>query len=249
MFPVALIHGLIGSLDDEALRAGFAPRVVLAPDLLGYGERASVAREQINLYAQVDELTRILDTANAMRVHLVGHSVGGVIAALFAARHAERVTSLVSVEGNFMQADAFWSANFARLPPDEAERVLAEDRAHPAEWLRGAGVDPDARTRKLAERWLAFQPTSTVQAMAASVVQVTRDSTYDQTLRGVFASTPVHLVAGKLSRDGWHVPEWALSAARSMTELPGGHLMMANNPSLFSRTVNELIALEEPEPS
>lgn len=248
MYPVTLIHGLLGSLDDEALRVELAPRVVLAPDLIGYGERASVASGSVDLDAQVNELTRILDAANAMRVHLVGHSVGGVIAALFAAGHPERVASLVSVEGNFTLADAFWSANFARLHPHEAERVLAKDRADPAEWLRGAGVDPDARTLELAERWLRFQPTSTVQAMAASVVQVTGDPRFDQTLRRVFASTPVHLVTGKLSRGAWNVPEWAQTAARSMTELPGGHLMMASNPRLFSRTITKLVALEESEP-
>jgi hypothetical protein len=31
MLPVVLIHGLIGSLDDDRLVAGLAPRVVLAP--------------------------------------------------------------------------------------------------------------------------------------------------------------------------------------------------------------------------
>ena len=245
MLPVALIHGLIGSLDDEMLVAGLAPRVVLAPDLLGYGNRAEVAREQIDLDAQVGELMRILDAEGATRAHLVGHSVGGVVALLFAARNPERIASVINVEGNFTLVDAFWSANFARLPPDEAERVLAEDSADLAGWLRRASVEPDARTLKLAERWLSFQPPSTVQAMAASVVEVTGDSSYSQTLREVFAITPVHLVAGELSRDAWDVPQWAMAAARSMTLLPGGHLMMADHTARFSQTINELIAREE----
>jgi lipase len=52
-----------------------------------------------------------------------------------------------------------------------------------------------------------FQPAATVQAMAASVVDVTGESTYADTLRWVFARKPVHLLAGKLSRGGWDVPD------------------------------------------
>jgi pimeloyl-ACP methyl ester carboxylesterase len=248
MYPVVLIHGLIGSLDDERLVAGLAPRTVLTPDLLGYGNHHDVAREHIDLDAQVAELTRILDGADADEAHLVGHSVGGVIAALFAARSPERVVSIISVEGNFTLADAFWSASFARLAPDLAERALAEDRADPARWLRRASVEPDARTLKLAERWLAFQPASTVQAMAASVVETTADPGYQRTLRQVFAVTPVHLVAGELSRNGWDIPEWASAAAHSMTTLPGGHLMMADNAGRFTGTIRELIEREDLDP-
>ena len=36
------------------------------------------------------------------------------------------------------RADAFWSANFARLAPAEAERAIAEERADSAAWLRKA---------------------------------------------------------------------------------------------------------------
>jgi lipase len=245
MLPVVLIHGLIGSLDDDRLVAGLAPRVVLAPELLGYGSHREVGPECIDLGAQVAELERTLDDAGVSRVRVVGHSVGGVVAVLFAARSPERVASIVCVEGNFTLADAFWSANFARLAPAEAERVLAEERADPAAWLRKASVEPDARTLGLAAHWLAFQPASTVQAMAASVVEVTGDPSYERTLRDVFAATPVHLVAGELSRQGWDVPEWAIAAARSMTVIPGGHLMMADHTARFTETIARLTAREE----
>jgi pimeloyl-ACP methyl ester carboxylesterase len=245
MLPVAFVHGLIGSLDDDELIASFSPRSVIAPDLLGYGSQNDAAPEQIDIDSQVVELTRVLDAAGVEQVHLVGHSVGGVIGTLFCARNPERVATFVSVEGNFSLSDAFWSERLARLPAEVAERELAQSRADPATWLREASVEINPRTIALAERWLHFQPASTVQAMAASVVELTGDPEYQAILRSVLHTLPVYLVSGELSRDGWHVPDWALAACESMTLLSGGHLMMVDNTEIFARSVNELISRKE----
>jgi lipase len=116
--PVVFVHGLIGTLGDQDLLSNFSPRTVLAPDLLGYGEHASTAPEHIDLYAQADHLKGVIEEAGTEPVHLIGHSVGGVVAALLADQHRHRVASLVSVEGNFTLADAFWSAKVARMTTD-----------------------------------------------------------------------------------------------------------------------------------
>jgi lipase len=39
-------------------------------------------------------------------------------------------------------------------------------------------------------------------------------------LRHAFDQVPVHLVAGARSRPGWDVPDWAVDAAASYTEIP-----------------------------
>jgi lipase len=57
-------------------------------------------------------------------VHLVGHSVGGVIAAAFAHRFPERTASFINVEDNFTLADAFWLAQIAPKTPAEVERLM-----------------------------------------------------------------------------------------------------------------------------
>jgi lipase len=61
-------------------------------------------------------------------------------------------------------------------------------------------------------------------------------------LQEVFARTPVHLVAGEHSRSAWNVPDWALSRARSYTEMPGvGHLMTIERPEAFGDLVAGLL--------
>lgn len=184
-----------------------------------------------------------MEEAGAERVHLIGHSVGGAVAALFADRHPDRVASLVSVEGNFTLADAFWSAKVARMTVEQVDQMLAASRADPASWLRDAGVIPNRRRLALARRWLGHQPASTVQAMARAVVNTTGRVAYARTLRGVFARTPVYLVAGERSRDGWNVPTWANSATRGISVIPhAGHLMMVEDPRRFAETISLLLA-------
>jgi lipase len=235
MATVVLVHGLFGAFGDERTWSRLAPRRVVVPDLLGYGEH-SATTEPVTMDAQVAHLRELLGREP---VHVVGHSVGGVIAALYAHRYPDDVLGLISVEGNFTLADAFWSAEFAKKSAAEAAVLLGAYRADPAAWF---GYTTDPYEIDSARAMLAFQPASTLQATAASVVAVTGASTWEPLLRDVFARTSVHLIAGEASRAEWNVPGWALTAASSYTELPGvGHAMMFQRPETFGDTLANLL--------
>jgi lipase len=232
---VVLVHGLFGALGDERSWSRLAPHRVVVPDLLGYGMHAH-ATTPVTLHGQVEHLHELLDEEP---VHLVGHSVGGVIAMLYAHRYPEDVLGVVNVEGNFTLADAFWSAELARKTAAEAEALLESYRADPGAWF---GRATDAYRLASARAMLAFQPAATLQETAASVVAVTGAPSWEPLLREVFTRTPVHLVAGQLSREDWNVPGWALDAAASYTELPAvGHTMMFERPEEFGDAIASLV--------
>lgn len=235
MATVVLVHGLFGAFGDKRMWRRLDSHRLVVPDLLGYGEHAATS-QRITIEAQVKHLRALLGEEP---VHMVGHSVGCVLASLYAHQYPDDVLGLVNVEGNFTLADAFWSAELARKPAAEAAALLEQARADPAAWFGGA---TDPYEIDSARAMLAFQPADTLQAMAASVVAITGASTWEPLLREVFARTPVHLLAGETSRADWNVPDWALQAARSYTELPGvGHMMMFQQPEAFGDAVASLV--------
>lgn len=242
--PVVFVHGLIGSLQTPDLSAFFAPGRIAAPDLLGYGALADVPPTDLSLVAQVEHLHASVQQHFADEpVHLVGHSVGWVVAALFARRYAKRVKSLVSVEGNFTLRDAFWSASVARMQLEQVEEMLDGFRRDPAAWLEGAGVAAEPRTLAVARSWLAQQPASTLRAMAQAVVEETAAPAYLDELRQLFASHPLHLLAGQRSQAGWDVPQWAYQAAASQTVIADcGHLLMLEKPEAFAQATIAALA-------
>jgi pimeloyl-ACP methyl ester carboxylesterase len=96
---VLAIHGLGGSGRyfhglDKALGAGFR---VLAPDLAGFGS-SDTPEEHPLRDLHLADLEAVLETlAPEERVLVVGHSLGGVLGAMLAARVPERVAGLAVV--------------------------------------------------------------------------------------------------------------------------------------------------------
>ncbi len=232
------VHGFIGSFETAAYDAPH-----FAPDLLGYGEHREVPFERISLPAQVEHLRACLDARPELDVvDLIGHSVGGAIAMLFAATYPERVRRIVNIEGNFTLDDAFWSASVGRMTPVEAETMLAGFRADPARWLGGAIAKVTPGLAHVAECWLDAQPASTLRAMGRSVVEVTGDAVYLERLHEVVERHPVYLLAGERSRGGWNVPEWALEGCVGYEVLRDcGHLPMLEQPEAFTASLRRFL--------
>ncbi|RQS66881.1 alpha/beta fold hydrolase [Burkholderia sp. Bp8963] len=237
--PVVFIHGFIGTFDVRDWRG---PHI--APDLLGYGAHRAAPFDTITLAAQAEHVRQAVEARfGATPVDVVGHSVGGAIAMLFAHAHPARVRRIVNVEGNFTLDDAFWSASVGRMSPADADAMLDGFRADPLAWLRGAIRDPGPDLTATAARWLAHQPASTLRAMGRSVVATTGDAGYLAALAQVFERHPVYLIAGERSRDGWHAPGWALARCAGSEIVGGcGHLMMTEQPDAFRAAVERCVA-------
>ena len=106
--PLVLLHGLAGSgawwkRNLPALSGAFR---VTAVDLPGFGSSHPDARLILDeLPAQLDAL---LDELGIERAHVMGHSMGGLVAGGLAADHPERVDRLVLVDAGFLSLDPTW---------------------------------------------------------------------------------------------------------------------------------------------
>jgi abhydrolase domain-containing protein 6 len=94
--PLLLLHGF-GANKDNWLP--IAPQLtrhchVYAPDLPGFGDSTRRDDADYGLESQLDRITAFADALGLERFHLGGNSMGGYLAAMFAARHPDRVASL-----------------------------------------------------------------------------------------------------------------------------------------------------------
>ena len=99
---VLAVHGITSSLEiwrsvARELSAG-TRLALIAPDLRGRGQSWTLPGPY-GITAHLADLISVLDEAGAPRAVVVGHSLGGFIAAGLAVEHAERVSGLVLVDG------------------------------------------------------------------------------------------------------------------------------------------------------
>lgn len=97
---VVLIHGLGASTFSFRRNfPGLARQArVLALDLKGFGFSKEFSDRDVSFEAQARLVVEFLDALKIRRATLIGHSLGGTIAALIAAQHPDRVDRLVLID-------------------------------------------------------------------------------------------------------------------------------------------------------
>ena len=68
---------------------------VIVPDLPGWGENSKVPADNYGVAEQAHRLDRFVNAIGVSSFHLIGHSMGGAIAAYYAGEHPEHVKSLL----------------------------------------------------------------------------------------------------------------------------------------------------------
>lgn len=97
---VVLLHGLFAQKEHwDALLCALATsgRRALAPDLPGYGESRDFPLAVYPLAAQAEQLHALIRELGLGQLDLAGNSMGGAIAAVYAARHPRAVRTLAFI--------------------------------------------------------------------------------------------------------------------------------------------------------
>jgi len=95
--PLVLIHGLVGSTENWRGNIGaLAPHAsVYAIDLVNMGKSQRIAGLDAGLEATADRVAECMDALGLAQADIAGHSHGGSVALLLAARHPDRVRTLI----------------------------------------------------------------------------------------------------------------------------------------------------------
>jgi len=121
--PVVLIHGLYSSADINWRFTGVMAELakdhqVIALDMPGHGRSDKPNSEEAYGIQIVDDVVALLDSLKIKKAHIVGYSLGGMVAMKFLALHQDRVISaVVGGMGWFRQGSGlqkFWEQIPAR---------------------------------------------------------------------------------------------------------------------------------------
>lgn len=143
---VVLLHGANDQAGTWFAVAGKLAKEhrVLAPDLLGHGE-SGPKEGPLPLPAMVAQLGALLDHEGVKRATLVGNSMGGWVAMLYAIEHPDRVDKLVLEDASGM----VWPLTVPLVAQnrDDAVKILRAVHGPDApmpEWVIDALLDPHA---------------------------------------------------------------------------------------------------------
>jgi len=242
---VVLLHGLGGS--RTAWRSqldGLSTRHrVVAWDLPGYGASAPLDGP-LTFPALADAVARLLDALGTDRAHVVGLSMGGMIAQHAALHHPDRVRSVALLS----TSPAFgldgtrpedWRA--ARLAPLDAGRQPGDDAVAVITAISG----PDISAAAVAEQAAAMERVTATALRGAIDCLVTHD------LRGRLGEVdaPALVMSGALDRETPPSYGQALAdalAAATFRIVPGaGHLLPAEAPEVVNAALVDHFARVE----
>lgn len=101
--PVVLLHGYtqrIELMEDLADSLSGSFRVIVF-DERGFGESTKFSDPARYGWAMVEDVIELLDHLRIRRAHVVGHSMGALVAAQVALRHPDRIASASLLAGPF----------------------------------------------------------------------------------------------------------------------------------------------------
>jgi serine/threonine-protein kinase len=227
---VVLIHGL--GLSGEFYRGAFehpalAGRGLFVPDLVGFGQTGAPSSEfDFELASQAAAVWDALEELRVREISLVGHSMGGTVAACMAVQRPQAVNCLIVAEGNLAREPDAWSA---RIDAAGEEGFAQEFRE-----LVDSGRFPSMR-----------QTTLPTFVRSARSLQETPDR---ENFRAFFEQkrVPTFFLRGEQPASEANTLALCEELGIPVRTIPGsGHFFTDDNPGAFYETIGEILTTEE----
>jgi len=228
--PVLFVHGNGANLEQwraqlDHLRPS---RRAVAFDLRGMGKSDLPANGDYSVAGMADDVQAVADALHLQKFVIVGHSFGGAVVAMYAAKHPERVAGVVF-------ADA---AGNVSISDEQAQKFFVKMRADKNKFVRA---------------W--FAP---ILKGSSPAVQNAVFESEDKTPVDVIASAldGMRHIDMRALVDAYHGPKIAIAAAdiespsslhMQIPDLPvqkihgTGHWLMMDKPDEFNRILDEFL--------
>ena len=227
---VVMIHGL--GLSGEFYRGAFEHPALAAcglfvPDLVGFGDTsAPPSGFDFELASQAAAVWDALDESGIREVSLVGHSMGGTVAACMAIQRPQAVNCLIVAEGNLVREPDAWSA---RISAAGEEGFAAEFQE-----LLSSGRFPTMR-----------QSTLSTFVRSARSLQETPDREHFHAFLEQ-KSVPMFFLRGEQPASEVKTLVLCEELGIPVRSISGsGHFFTEDNPDAFYRAIGEILTAEE----
>ena len=239
--PLVFLHGVGGDA------ASWAPQIAafsgafraIAWDMPGYGLSRSLDR--MTFPALAGSLLELLDRLGLERVHLVGHSMGGMVAQEFAALWPERIAALVlsATSPAFGRPDGDFQKRFveARIAPLDNGKTMADLADEMVATMMGPAADPGGAA--IARRSMAGVPEATYRAAIACLVTFDRRdelSSYTMPVLVLAGEADSNAPAPMMERMAGRIPDADYVCMKGT-----GHLGNLENPAAFNAAVGSFL--------
>jgi pimeloyl-ACP methyl ester carboxylesterase len=240
--PILFLHGVGGDHSSwrPQLRRFGASHRVFAWDMPGYG--ASPPPLEMTFPRLAAAVAGLLDALSLPKVHLVGQSLGGMIAQEFAATYPDRLSSLVLVATSpaFGGSDKAWQQKFVadRIGVLEAGASMADLAGKNV--ARVIGRDPDPEGVGIAMACTANIPVGSYKDAVRMIVGFDRREALSR------IAVPTLAIAGEVD-----TVAPAAMMEKMASRIPGaryvcvpkaGHLVNLEQPAAFDAALDEFLA-------
>lgn len=239
--PLILLHGMGYNAGYWQLQIkAFAPRFkTIAWNMPGYGGAPPMTPMTFSGLSQ--RLGALMDRLEIAKAHILGHSMGGMVALDFAATHPERVKSLILFGASpaFPPPDSDFAKAFvaARLAPLAAGGSMADVARDMKNDHFGPRADPEGV--KISTTTLAACPVETYRQALACLTTFDRREALDKIAMPtlvIAAENDINAPAKGVEKMSAKIP------GATFICLPGvGHLANLEQPGAFNSAVLEFL--------
>ena len=227
---VVLVHSLAGTAEQwtEQLRHLRRSRRAIAFDFRGHGRSDAPKNGDYTIAGMAADIATAVDSLGLDRFVLVGHSMGGGAALVYAGMHPERVPGLMLIDpiGDGKQIPAAEAASF--LTGLESDY----DNASQAYWTSIAGPDSAIRERLLSD--LKSTPKATVIRVLREVMKFDPDPSLARYSRPKLSIvTPHNDMAFSLHRLGQGFPHQVVEGT--------GHWIQLDRPDVVNQSLDDFL--------
>lgn len=238
---IVFLHGISSGAESWLNQIDyFADRAsVLAWSAPGYSNSAQIEKERPNALDYSKRLLALLESKNIHSIHIVGHSLGALIAAAFASEYPEKVNKLILVNpaqgyGEFEKAK---QDEVAKMRPKLLKTLGGAEMAR----LRGSALLFDASDEKVAllEKIMAQ---ITIEGFEKSSQLLAHDSIHHYLAK---IDKPIDLIYG--TEDGITTPKIMLEIEDRHKNISlhaieaASHLSYLDQPDCFNRVLLSII--------